>query len=794
MSLLVILLALTAFPSFTTSQAISSTDLTALFSLRASLSLRARDWPRGADPCSRWTGVGCDAAGRVIFLNLHGLRRTRLGRLSPRFAVEGLKNLTFLTSFNATGFALPGPIPVWFGLLNPKLAVVDLSHASISGEIPSSLGNLSLLVSLDLSSNLLTGSLPDNLKNLENLKNLNFGSNLLTGSLEGELFSSLSKLESITLTRNNFSGLIPGSVFSLPELKFLDVSYNDFTGNLPDLSLANFSHNGIAFDLSHNLLYGSISSEFSILSSRFNFVDVSNNYFEGSVPLDKNSKKFSFASNCFLNDSSQRSTAECEQFYKAKGLTFSGTVNSSAAPAPSPSFNSPKSNKTWKYILIPVVCGAVLLIFIAALILLFVMKCRVHSARQEMNAATVVATSPPAGAPPQPSTGENFTYDQLALATSGFGEENLIKQGHSGDLYHGVLEDGSLVVVKRIDLNSAREEDYLVELDLFGRTSHDRLITLLGHSLQKEDEKFLVYKQMPNRDLASALYKKAALEEEWLQSLDWITRLKIAIGVAEALCHLHYDFTPPLVHRDIQASSILLDDKFDVRLGSLGSVCAQEGEGHPNVISRFFRLSQTLSEQIAPGAPSASCAYDVYCFGKVLLELVTGKLGISASTGVSTNEWLENTIQYIDMNEKELITKIIDPSLIINEDLLEEAWAMSIVARSCLNPKPSKRPAMKYIRRALENPLTVVREDSNSDSLGLRSSSSGGLWNGALFGSWRRTSREIPSGSGTGRHGRSLRQSGPLRSPASGGEFSSSRRRQAPPREIFPEPDDVEED
>ncbi|KAL0926111.1 hypothetical protein M5K25_004502 [Dendrobium thyrsiflorum] len=767
MPLLVILLALTALLPVSTGQTISSsTDLAALYSLRASLSLRARDWPRGADPCSSWTGVGCDASGHVISLNLHGLRRTRLGRMNPRFAVDGLKNLSFLTSFNATGFSLPGPIPFLFGRLNPELAVVDLSHASVSGEIPSSLGNLSSLVSLDLSSNLLVGSLPDSLKNLKSLKNLNFGSNLLTGSIKGEFFSSLSKLESVALSRNKFSGLIPGSVFSLPEIKFLDFSYNNFTGNLPDFSVANFSHTGIEVDLSHNLLYGSITSQFSIMSSRFNFVDISNNYFQGSAPFDKNSRHLSIASNCFLNDSNQRSTTECEQFYRERGIPYDGKVNS-------------KSKKTWKYILIAVVCGTALLVFILTLLVLFIMKCRVHSAGQEMNVDAVASYSTPDRGPAQPSqlsfksptTGEVFTYEQLAFATSNFSEDNLIKQGHSGDLYNGVLEDGSPVVVKRIDMNNVRKEDYLVELDLFGRSSHERLISLLGHCLQNENEKFLVYKQMPHRDLSYALYRKAESEDDGLQSLDWITRLKIAIGVAEALCHLHYEFTPPLVHRDIQASSILLDDKFEVRLGSLSYVCAQEGDDHQSVISRLFRFSQT-SEQNAPGLPLASCAYDIYCFGKVLLELVTGKLGISASNGASTNDWLEQTLRYIDNNKKDLITKIIDPSLIIYEDLLEEVWAMSIIARSCLNPKPSKRPNMKYIRKALENPLKVVREDSNSDSTRFRDS---------FFGSWRHSLRDIASGSVPPRNGRSLR-----RSQGSGGEFSSSRRRL--PKEIVPEP------
>ncbi|KAJ0967745.1 hypothetical protein J5N97_024662 [Dioscorea zingiberensis] len=130
---------------------------------------------------------------------------------------------------------------------------------------------------------------------------------------------------------------------------------------------------------------------------------------------------------------------------------------------------------------------------------------------------------------------------------------------------------------------------------------------------------------------------------------------------------------------DIQASSILLDDKFEVRLGSLSEVSPQEGDGHQKVITRLLRLSQA-SEASTSGSPPTTCAYDVYCLGKVLLELVTGKLGISASNNVMTSEWLDQTLPYINIYEKELVTKIVDPSLIVDEDLLEEVWAMAIVA------------------------------------------------------------------------------------------------------------------
>jgi hypothetical protein len=174
----------------------------------------------------------------------------------------------------------------------------------------------------------------------------------------------------------------------------------------------------------------------------------------------------------------------------------------------------------------------------------------------------------------------------------------------------------------------------------------------------------------------------------------------------------------------------------------------------------------------------------VYCFGKVLLELVTGKLGISKSDDATTREWLEHALAQISVYDRELVAKIVDPSMIVDEDLLEEVWAMAIVARSCLNSKPSKRPPMKYVLKALENPLKVVRDDMYSSGR-LRTTSSRRSWSAAFFGSWRHG----PDNASTLGHANTsgLKQPGRAGSRGSSGiEHSSSNKRLS--SEIFPEP------
>lgn len=134
---------------------------------------------------------------------------------------------------------------------------------------------------------------------------------------------------------------------------------------------------------------------------------------------------------------------------------------------------------------------------------------------------------------------------------------------------------------------------------------------------------------------------------------------------------------------------------------------------------------------------AVSTSSDVYNFGKVLLELVSGKLGISGSTGDPRSEaWLEWALPLISVHDKESLPKLVDPSLIVDEDLLEEVWAMAIIARACLHTKPHKRPSMRHVLKALENPHKVVREENFGESLAMRTSSHSS-WNEAMFGSWR---------------------------------------------------------
>ncbi|KVH93247.1 probable LRR receptor-like serine/threonine-protein kinase At2g16250 [Cynara cardunculus var. scolymus] len=763
----------------------SRAERAALLQLRSSLGLRTKDWPIKSDPCLAWIGVLCQD-GSVTGINISGFKRTRIGNQNPKFSVDSLANFTKLVSFNASRLTLPGSIPNWLGLqlqtltvldlrfceisgaipsnignlsnlgelylsdnnltgtipsnlgLLSHLSVLDLSRNSLTGLIPSSLGSLAKLSLLDISSNNLSGAIPEDFGNLLNLKSLNLSSNSLSSSVPTHLgnlsslvvldlsssslsgsvpaeFGSLRHLQRMVICNNNFTGDLPDALWSLPNLSFLDVSSNNFMGLLPNLSL-NANTTMAVFNLSHNMFYGVLTS----VLKRVSTVDLSYNYFQDKIP-DYARNVVSLDRNCFHSWSSQRNVKECAGFYSRKGLSFdnfglpNGTIHRP--------LGDHKSNR--RMVIFAAVLGTVGLVLLFVILVVLLIICSREERKTTEIGSGLGPSAAGTGAPGASLNlfGEAFGYEEILAATGDFNDGNLVKNGHSGDVFKGVLEGGIHIIVKRFDVHS-RKNSCRVELDFFSKVSHPRLVPLLGHCLEKEKEQFLIYKYMPKGDLSSSLYWKIGSD---LKLLDWITRLKIAIGVAEGLSYLHHECVPPLVHRDVQASSILLDDKYEVRLGSLTEACIQDTDSHSNKITRLLRLPQ-ISEEVASGVATATCTYDVYSFGKVLLELVTGKIGISASSDSTTKEMLDGLLPFISIYDKELVKIIIDPSLIVDEDLLDEVWAMAVVAKSCLNPKPSRRPLMRFVLKALENPLKVVREETSSSARLGTSSSRNGSW------------------------------------------------------------------
>ncbi|KAF8732326.1 hypothetical protein HU200_016311 [Digitaria exilis] len=587
-------------------QAQSRSDMAGLYSLRASLGLRARDWPLKSDPCTSWVGVAC-RGGRVVGVTVAGLRRTRLGALSPRLALDGLRNLTALERFNASGFVLPGAVPAWFGAaLPPSLAVLDLTSAEVNGTLPADLGASGNLTEVRLAGNSISGSVPASL--------------LVAGGGPRVL----------DLSRNNFTGGLPfpnGSVV---------VSGTGAGANASSL-----------FNISGNSLYGLAGDAIAALGRRFQVVDVSSNYLDGALNGSSDGTVLA-TMNCFYGVPGQRSRSDCEEFYKKQGVGLVDGPAPSPLPSPQPSPETKKKNGISKNVLIGVLvaAGTLMVVFMAVLLLCLVKRrsrgrsvgrgiepneegSGTRSVRRRDSTVNPVASSPSAVSPPRAN----------------------------------------------------------------------------GYPASRRVQAFLVYRNTS-------------------KFMQWCSML----GFTE-FSFLYCNC------RDIQASSVLLDDKYEVRLGSMSDICVQQSGGSQNVFSRILRSSKSLDKHAS--GPPASCSYDVLCFGKVLLELVTGNFGISGSNdGGASEEWLSSTLSRINGGDKASIADIIDPLLVVDEDHQEEVWAVAIIAKTCLSTKPSRRPSARYVLRALENPLRVVRRQgsSRSNSARLRSSSSRSSWQSVFQG------------------------------------------------------------
>ncbi|CAL2226278.1 unnamed protein product [Prunus armeniaca] len=280
-----------------------------------------------------------------------------------------------------------------------------------------------------------------------------------------------------------------------------------------------------------------------------------------------------------------------------------------------------------------------------------------------------------------------FSYKELQTATNGFSDDNLLGEGGFGSVYWGKTSDGLQIAVKKLKaMNSKAEMEFAVEVEVLGRVRHKNLLGLRGY-YAGADQRLIVYDYMPNLSLLSHLHGQFASEVQ----LDWKRRMKVAIGSAEGLLYLHHEVTPHIVHRDIKASNVLLDSDFEPLVADFGfAKLIPEGVSHMTT-----RVKGTLG-YLAPeyamwGKVSESC--DVYSFGILLLELVTGRKPIEKLPGGvkrTITEWAEPLIT------KGKLKELADPKLRGNFDEAQLKQAINVAAL-CVKSEPEKRPKMKEV-------------------------------------------------------------------------------------------------
>ncbi|XP_074585091.1 PTI1-like tyrosine-protein kinase At3g15890 [Curcuma longa] len=277
-----------------------------------------------------------------------------------------------------------------------------------------------------------------------------------------------------------------------------------------------------------------------------------------------------------------------------------------------------------------------------------------------------------------------FSLKELHSATNNFNYDNKLGEGAFGSVYWGQLWDGSQIAVKRLKTWSNKAEmEFAVEIQVLARVRHENLLSLRGYCAEGK-ERLIVYDYMPNLSLLSHLHGHHAVGGH----LDWGRRMNIAIGSAEGIAYLHHHATPHIIHRDIKASNILLDSEFQARVADFG-FAKLIPDGATHVTTRVKGTLGYLAPEYAMlGKAKESC--DVYSFGVLLLELLSGKKPIDQSSLTSQRTIIEWAFP---LALQQRFEEIADPKL-SGKFVKGELRRLVLIALICAQNKPEKRPIM----------------------------------------------------------------------------------------------------
>ncbi|XAR65550.1 Non-specific serine/threonine protein kinase [Bertholletia excelsa] len=486
----------------------------------------------------------------------------------------------------------------------------------------------------------------------------------LSGPLSGTI-ANLTNLRQILLQNNNISGEIPLELGSLRNLQTLDLSDNGFSGPLPE-SLGLLT--GLQYlRLNNNTLSGAIPVSLAKIP-QLSFLDVSYNNLSGPVPKFS-ARTFNIMGNPLICGS--HPTEEC---------------SGSAFPMPlSFSLNSSPGNHGSKKLAIPL---AVSLSFVSLILIavVFLLWRRNRKKRQTVLSINDIQEEGLTNL----GNLRSFTFRELQVATDNFSLKNILGAGGFGNVYRGKLGDGTMVAVKRLKdiIGTAGESQFRTELEMISLAVHRNLLRLMGYCAAA-NERLLVYPYMSNGSVASRLREKPAL--------DWNTRKRIAVGAARGLLYLHEQCDPKIIHRDVKAANILLDDYCEAVVGDFGlAKLLDHADSHVTTAVRGT-VGHIAPEYLSTGQSSEKT--DVFGFGILLLELITGMRALEFGKTVNQKGAMLEWVRKVQQEKK--IELLVDRELGSNYDRIE-LGEMLQVALLCTQYLPAHRPRMSEVVKMLE--------------------------------------------------------------------------------------------
>ncbi|XP_009117245.1 putative leucine-rich repeat receptor-like serine/threonine-protein kinase At2g24130 [Brassica rapa] len=575
-----------------------------------------------------------------------------------------ISNLLNLTLLNLSSNLLTGPIPRELCKLS-KLERVYLSNNLLTGELPVELGDIPRLGLLDLSRNKLSGSIPDSFANLSQLRRLLLYGNHLSGTVPRSLGKCIN-LEILDLSHNNLSGKIPPEVVSnLRNLKiYLNLSSNHLTGAIPlELSKMDMV---LSIDLSSNELSGKIPPQLGscialehLNLSRNGFfgplpaslgqlpylkeLDVALNRLTGAIPpsFQRSStlKNLNFSFNMFSGNVSDRGS-----FSK---LTIESFLGDPLLCGSVKGMQTCKKKHKYAVVLLPVLLSLIVTPFLCVFGYPLVRRSRFgknltvydeEEAEDEEKQNTKDPKYP------------RISYQQLIEATGGFSSSSLVGSGRFGHVYKGVLRNNTKIAVKVLDPKTAVEfsGSFKRECQILKRTRHRNLIRIIT-TCSKPGFKALVLPLMQNGSLERHLYPG----EYSSRSLDLVQLVSICSDVAEGIAYLHHYSPVKVVHCDLKPSNILLDDDMTALVTDFG--ISRLVQGVEDTVSTDDSVSFGSTDGLLCGsvgyiAPEygmgrrASIHGDVYSFGVLLLEIVSGRrpTDVAVNGGSSLHEFIKS--------------------------------------------------------------------------------------------------------------------------------------------------------
>ncbi|KAK8614482.1 hypothetical protein V6N13_068282 [Hibiscus sabdariffa] len=301
-----------------------------------------------------------------------------------------------------------------------------------------------------------------------------------------------------------------------------------------------------------------------------------------------------------------------------------------------------------------------------------------------------------AGSFPHPSSTRFLQYEELKEATNNFAPSSILGEGGFGRVFKGVLSDGTAVAIKRLTNGGPQgDKEFLVEVEMLSRLHHRNLVKLVGYySSRDSSQNLLCYELVPNGSLEAWLHGPLGVK----CPLDWDTRMKIALDAARGLAYLHEDSQPCVIHRDFKASNILLENNFHAKVADFG-LAKQAPEGRTNYLST--RVMGTFG-YVAPEYAMTGhllVKSDVYSYGVVLLELLTGRTPVD----MSQPSGQENLVTWARpiLRDKDRLEELSDPRLRGNypkEDFIQ----VCTIAAACVAPEASQRPTMCEVVQSLK--------------------------------------------------------------------------------------------